>query len=165
MTFGEERSEWGKSALAVALLVCVSLSQSCVEGAKPAAGLPNREPPVAAYFQAMRAGQLATIGDYLAEDYFLIGVGGNTRDKAGRLDWLSSNLGQLSTIEPTDLKVRIYGDVAVVTGLVVITDETPTIYERFTHVWAYRSGRWLMVSGQVTAVAPEHQPKGDTHIR
>jgi len=154
-------------ALAIVTLLCAVLSQSCAVGPKPAARVPapSGAPPVEAFFQAMRAGQLAIIDDYLAEDYFLIGVGGNTRDKAGRLAWLRSNVAQLSTIEPADIKVRSYGDLAVVTGLVVITDETPTVYERFTHVWAYRSGRWQMVSGQVTAVAPEHQPEGDPRVR
>ena len=147
------------------MVLCALASQSCSASAKPATREPPGAPPVEAFFQAMRGGQMEAIGGYLAEDYFLIGVGGNTRDKAGRLEWLRSNVKQLSTVAPTELNVRTYGDLAVVTGLVVITDESPTVYERFTHVWVYRSGRWQMVSGQVTAVAPEYQPKGETHVR
>jgi ketosteroid isomerase-like protein len=111
------------------------------------------------FFSAMRAGDLATIEGYLADDYFLIGVGGNTRDRAGRVRWLRENVQNLSTVTPTDLRVREYGNVAVVTGLVVIQDETPPIFERFTHVWSREGKSWRMVSGQVTAVAPEHQPR------
>ena len=111
------------------------------------------------FFAAMRAGDLATIESYLADDYFLIGVGGNTRDRAGRIAWLRENVQYLSTVTPTDLHVREYGNMAVVTGLVVIHDETPPIFERFTHVWSHQAGDWRMVSGQVTAVAPDHQPK------
>jgi ketosteroid isomerase-like protein len=111
------------------------------------------------FFAAMRAGDLATIESYLADDYFLIGVGGNTRDRAGRIGWLRENVQNLSTVTPTDLRIRDYGNLAVVTGLVVIHDETPPIFERFTHVWLRQPGGWRMVSGQVTAVAPEYQPK------
>jgi ketosteroid isomerase-like protein len=107
----------------------------------------------------MRNGDLVTVERYLADDYFLIGVGGNTRDRSGRIGWLRENVHSLSTVTPTDLRIREYGDTAVVTGLVVIHDEMPPIYERFTHVWSREAGAWRMVSGQVTAVAPEHQPK------
>lgn len=110
---------------------------------------------VDAFFGAMRSGNLAHLGNYLADDYFLIGVGGNTRNKQARLAWLKDNVSLLSTVRPSELKVRYYGDVAVVTGLVSITDESPTVYERFTHVWAWKGTSWQMVSGQVTAVAPE----------
>lgn len=111
------------------------------------------------FFSAMRAGDLVAIEQYLADDYFLIGVGGNTRDRAGRIGWLRENVQNLSTVTPTELRIREYGNVAVVTGLVVIHDETPPIFERFTQVWLREAGSWRMVGGQVTAVAPEHQPK------
>ena len=113
----------------------------------------------------MRAGDLESIGNYLADDYYLIGVSGRVLNKATRLEWLRENVKQLSTVTPSDLSIRYYRDVAVVTGLVVIADESPTIYERFTHVWAYRDGSWRMVSGQVTAVAPQYQPKQPTNVR
>lgn len=112
---------------------------------------------VEGFFAAMRSGDLVKLSNYLADDYFLIGVGGNTRGKATRLAWLKDNISLLSTIRPSDLKIRHYGDVAVVTGLVTITDESPTVYERFTHVWARKGDSWQMVSGQVTAVALKHQ--------
>ena len=91
----------------------------------------NSEHPVTAdveaFFAAMRAGDVAKLSSYLAEDYFLIGVGGNTRNKETRLAWLKDNISLLSTIRPSDLRVRHYGDAAVVTGLVTITDESPTV--------------------------------------
>ena len=126
-------------------------------GAESASPAGSVAAAVDAFFAAMRAGDLGTIRGFLADDYVLIGVGGNVRNKETRLAWLKDNVASLSTVRPGHLKIREYGEVAVVTGLVTITDETPAVYERFTHVWARSSGAWKMVSGQVTAVAPEHQ--------
>jgi ketosteroid isomerase-like protein len=143
------------------LLTLVLIASGACAAESSATTHSNSEHPVTAdveaFFAAMRAGDVAKLSRYLAEDYFLIGVGGNTRNKETRLAWLKDNISLLSTIRPSDLKVRHYGDAAVVTGLVTITDESPTVYERFTHVWARKGGSWQMVSGQVTAVAPEHQ--------
>lgn len=147
-----------KSSLLV-LLLFVSCACAATEPGVEAAAPPGPSvtADVEAFFAAMRQGDLATLGRYLADDYFLIGVGGNTRNRASRLASLRGNVALLSTIRPSELNVRHYGDVAVVTGLVTIADESPTVYERFTHVWARNGSSWQMVSGQVTAVAPEHQ--------
>lgn len=149
----------GVRDLLLALLLIAS--GTCAAEGRSTAEHSISEHPVAAdvdaFFAAMRAGDLAKLSNYLADDYFLIGVGGNTRNKETRLAWLKDNVSLLSKIRPSDLKVRHYGDVAVVTGVVTITDESTTVYERFTHVWARKEASWQMVSGQVTAVALEHQ--------
>jgi len=143
------------------LALVLFASGTCTAEEPSAAKYSNSAHPVTAdvdaFFAAMRAGDLRKLSSYLADDYFLIGVGGNTRNKETRLAWLKDNVSLLSTIRPSDLKVRHYGSAAVVTGLVTITDESPTVYERFTHVWALKGDSWQMVSGQVTAVEPEHQ--------
>lgn len=141
-----------------AAIACFLIVGCATARSTPVASLTVRD-HVERFFAAMRAGDLATIESYLADDYYLIGVGGNRRDRAGRIAWLRENVQYLSTVTPTDLRVREYGNMAVVTGLVVIQDETPPIFERFTHVWLHERGDWRMVSGQVTAVAPEHRPE------
>ena len=147
-------------SLLLALALVLIISGACAAESSAPKHSSSEHPVTAdveAFFAAMRAGDVAKLSSYLAEDYLLIGVGGNTRNKETRLAWLKDNVSLLSTIRPSDLKVRHYGDAAVVTGLVTITDESPTVYERFTHVWAWKGESWQMVSGQVTAVAPEHQ--------
>jgi len=54
-----------------------------------------------------------------------------------------------------DVKVRFYGDVGVVTGRTVVTDEKGTIVRKtsFTDVFRKRDGRWQAVNAQETAVA------------
>ncbi len=54
------------------------------------------------------------------------------------------------------LDVRVYGDAAIATGIVVTTDTTGTPLDRavFTDVFVRRGGRWQAVSAQETLVVP-----------
>ena len=115
---------------------------------------------VNAFFGALRKGDVAAIGHYLADDYTMIGASGRFLTKEQRLEWLQKNVKFLATVEPSELKARGYGDVVVVTGLVTIQGgaEEPTVYERFTHVWVKRGGRWQMVAGQATAAPTQSAP-------
>ena len=54
-----------------------------------------------------------------------------------------------------DLKARIYGNVAVVTGLSTLTGSSKRYASgprRFTEVWLRRNGHWQLVGGQTTLV-------------
>ncbi len=101
----------------------------------------------------------------MGEQLPVIGVSGRFLTKTQRLEWLQNNVKILATVEPSELKVRGYGDVVVVTGLLTIQGgaEEPTVYERFTHVWVKR-GRWQMVAGQTTAAAHVRIKKHDLGI-
>jgi ketosteroid isomerase-like protein len=54
-----------------------------------------------------------------------------------------------------DVKVRFYGDVGIVTGRTVVTDEKGDVVRKtsFTDVFHWQDGRWRAVNGQETAVA------------
>lgn len=56
---------------------------------------------------------------------------------------------------PSDVKVRVYGNGAVVTGLVKIAGEgaEAETRERFIQMWVEHRGKWRMVAGQITSVA------------
>ena len=86
--------------LAVAVWGCAAHPAPRVQPAPPVAQT------VDAFFAAMRAGDLDSIGIYLADDYYLIGVSGRVLNKATRLDWLRANVKQLSTVTPIDLSIR-----------------------------------------------------------
>ena len=56
-----------------------------------------------------------------------------------------------------DLRIRILGDTAIVTGRLTIKIENPQstgrIQSRYTNVYAKRQGEWKLVAAQVTEVA------------
>ena len=111
---------------------------------------------VEGYFAAMRQGDLAALVASLADDYTLIGRDGKFETKTQRMEWLKGHVKDLATVTPSEIKVRVYGNAAVVTGLVSIDGEgkEPEIRERFMQMWIKRGGKWQMVAGQITTVAP-----------
>jgi ketosteroid isomerase-like protein len=58
---------------------------------------------------------------------------------------------------PSEMKVRLYGETAVITGQSTIRakvkgEEVAGEY-RFTDIWVKQSDRWLAVASQVTRIA------------
>ena len=97
----------------------------------------------------------ATMERLMADDYSYGHSNGSVANKAQDIaenmspdmKWTASRL--------DDLKVRIYGDVAVVTGLATLTGSAKGYVSgprRFTDVWVRRNGRWQSVGGQSTIV-------------
>jgi len=60
-----------------------------------------------------------------------------------------------------NLKLRVYGDVGIVNGLVVTSDEHGKDTDRtvFTDVFAYREGRWRAINAQENRVEQIQKPK------
>jgi peptidylprolyl isomerase len=59
------------------------------------------------------------------------------------------------TTHTEDTKVRLYGDVAILTGRFVVTlgpDGPTTSESRYTDVYAKRQGRWQVVASQLTGI-------------
>jgi uncharacterized protein (TIGR02246 family) len=106
--------------------------------------------------EAIRAGDSATLEKLYADDFRGVTSGGQTVDKASILEVLKRAAGGLPA-EIEDLKVRIHGDTAVVTGLIrlsALSQEGRVAVNsfRYTHIYARRDGRWQMIAGQSTNV-------------
>jgi len=90
----------------------------------------------------------------LAADVTFIGTSGSLRDRA---DYLASRatsaMPRATTYEYSELRVRVLGSVAIVTGRAATTGEGVAFQARFTDVWAQREGRWQLVAIQRTDIA------------
>jgi ketosteroid isomerase-like protein len=99
-------------------------------------------------------GDAAALGRILADDYTLTDENGSLSNKAQAIQALASGDTTFESIKFDDLKVRVYGAFAIVTGGEIITvradgmSETSTF--RFTDVFALRGGRWQAISSQFT---------------
>src|SRR3546814_15526402 len=62
---------------------------------------------------------------------------------------LGRSMGSVPVPRLEDTQVRLFGDLAVVTGVAVYqgTSGTPESRPRFTEVWVKRAGRWPAVPG------------------
>lgn len=109
---------------------------------------------------AQHKNDVAAFMALLSPDLTFIGTSGSLR---GRADFIASraesSIPRAATYEYSDMRVRVFGSVAVVTGREATTGAGVAFQGRFTHVWARRSGVWLLVAIHRTEIAPESSPR------
>jgi len=104
--------------------------------------------------EALLAGDTVALSKLLAPDFMEISRLGTVRTRADNIRDLASGTLHLTSIKYDSLNVRLYGDVAVLTG---IADNTGTMRGfpfsgkiRYTRVFVRRDGKWLAVLMQQT---------------
>ena len=104
---------------------------------------------------AQHTNDAAAYSRLLAPDLTFIGTSGSLRDRADYIaSRATSSIPPAATYEFNELRVRMFGTVAIVTGREETTGQRTTFQARFTHVWARRNGRWQLVAIQRTDIAP-----------
>ncbi len=103
---------------------------------------------------ALLAGDTVALSKMIAPDFIEISRLGTVRTRADNIRDIASGALRLTSIKYDSLNVRIYGDVAVLTG---IADNTGTMRGfpfagkiRYTRVFVRRDGRWQAVLMQQT---------------
>ena len=105
------------------------------------------------FYKAFLAGDIETVTRMTADDYLQTDVNGQVQDKAA---WLAhyyepmvrgvkAGTFKWEVFERKDIKVRRYGDVAVLIGRTRLKRNGPNSVARelrFTQVWVKREGRW-----------------------
>lgn len=96
------------------------------------------------------------------DDFIFVGPDGKAVNKADYVKEITGNT-VFTAFNITDLKIRTYENVGVVTGTATITAKTGEKDESgtyaFTDVFVRRSGEWKAVSGQATLVKPSEPAK------
>ncbi len=109
--------------------------------------------------QANLKGDAATFDKLLTDDYIWIKGDGTTSTKAEVLENFKSGKLKLDAVDVSDMKVRVYGDAALVNGTVNVKghfgDTDISGQSRFVRVWVKRKGQWQSVSLQNTRVAQQ----------
>ena len=158
-----------KKLFGVILLTCVALSVSLgqekqeakVKPAGEKVGIAGAEQAVngrvSAFLEALRKGDETALASIYADDYTVTTDTGDVQTKAQRLEWVKANAARLSTIEFQDLKTRVYGDTAVVTGRATSTDYG--INSRLIQVWVKQGDTWRVVAGQNTPIPTPAEKK------
>jgi ketosteroid isomerase-like protein len=143
---------WIFSILVLCFLWCFSIPDLAQEesGAAAIRVLESK------WANAYRQRQITTLSSLLAEDYVITMEDGSTFGKVG---FISYNLGALHVdiAEMSDLKIRMHGNVAVVTGAYHERGEThgkPYDYrDRFTDVWLKNGGDWQLIASHYSMPA------------
>jgi len=145
------------AAILTVALVLFGRQQSVAQGANAAAEQEVRQ-TIEKYRTALLQKDAATLERIWADDYTFTNGAGETHSKAERLANLKSGATSLDSIsEEEDMKVRVYGNVAVATSRVTIKGQysgkqTSGQY-RSIHVWVKGAAGWQLVANQITPVA------------
>ena len=103
--------------------------------------------------RAQKANDAAAFEALLSPDLTFIGTSGTLRDRAGFMaSRADSKLPRAESYEYSELRVRVFGDAAVVTGREATTGAGVAFQGRFTHVWVRQGGGWRLVAVQRTGV-------------
>ena len=107
--------------------------------------------------QAFVKGDAGTVERLEAPEFVSTAPDGKVGDRALDLKDLKSGNFKAEGMDVTDMKVQVYGDTAVVTGLTTIKggkygDQDISGQYRFTDTWVKKNGQWQVVASQATAV-------------
>ncbi len=93
----------------------------------------------------------------MADDYTWTSPWGWVMTKADDLTLIKSGKDVIASWVLADMKVRVYGDAAVVTGRDTIKEtykgKDISSQNRWTHTWIKRAGQWQCVAGHSSEIA------------
>ena len=133
--------------LAVCFLCCLptllSAQQKSPEGEKILA-LEKK------WTESYKQRDVAILSSLLAEDFIITIEDGSTYGKTGYISHSADSSVHVDVAELSELKVRLHGDTAVVTGAYHETGESKgkryEYRDRLTDVWIKSSGKWQVVA-------------------
>ncbi len=106
--------------------------------------------------RALLASNMSELDHLLADDYLGVTANGTLETKADLLAMRRTGTIRLSQLDLSDLKVRVYGDTAVVTSKAEVsgtnggTDISGRY--RYTRVYNRRNGQWRIVSFEASRI-------------
>ena len=141
----------------VLILLCASINQAH-------AGFPHRdnahkeiEGLELDWRQAQLTNNVAAADRLLADDYLGISSNGTLETKADELTRRRSGTLHITQLDLSDIKVRIYGDTAVVTSKADVVgkngDRDISGRFRYTRVYSNREGQWRIVSFEASRIS------------
>ena len=99
---------------------------------------------------AYKRGDIAAMNSLLANEFIITVEDGHTFSKAGYIAQLGGGTTLVGLSEMSDLKVRVHGNAAVVTGAYhekgTIKGKPYEYHDRFTDVWMNLDGRWQVIA-------------------
>jgi uncharacterized protein (TIGR02246 family) len=108
--------------------------------------------------RAIVRGDASVLDRMTADDYTFITLRGELRTKSDIVKGFQSGSFRYQSRQISDLKIRVYGNSAIVTGRSTQRgSENGKDYSgdyRFTRVYVKQDGRWLTVALQATLVQP-----------
>jgi ketosteroid isomerase-like protein len=107
--------------------------------------------------EAWASGDVATLETLLSPTYTHTDALGEFHDRSGWVEYARRRTGRSTRIGFRDVRKRVVGDVAIVTGIndlrgpgALSASDQKNSTIRFTQVWVWDRGRWLREAFQAT---------------
>ena len=145
-----ENREMRLTALALILVLAAPLFAAPADEAAVRAALNE-------WIAALARNDVGAVERLVADDYVITAGGeGKVMNKTEDLEPLHSGKVKFETAEASDVKVRVFGKTAIVTGIASfkVVGFANVLRERFTDVYVKRHGRWQPVSSHTTPLKP-----------
>jgi ketosteroid isomerase-like protein len=111
---------------------------------------------------AQLTNNVTAVDRLLADDYLGISANGTLETKADELGRRRTGSLHITQLELSDIKVRIYGDTAVVTSKADLVgkngDRDISGRYRYTRVYSNREGQWKIVSFEASRISGNPEP-------
>ena len=135
------------SSLTFGLLVCLTIRLAAQEPAGAASQVRKLEEKWTAAYKDRKIDLLSSL---LAEDFVITVEDGNTYSKAGYITHSADSSVRVEVAKLSDLRVRLHGNVAVVTGAYHergTSNRKPYEYhDRLTDVWVKVGNTWQVIA-------------------
>lgn len=106
------------------------------------------------WIAALKRGDMATLNRIVADDFMIITSDGGQLNKEQDLEPIKSGDLKFEAITTEGVKVSVYGETAVVTGIaafkIVYKGKASDIRERFFDVYQKRKGQWQVIASRST---------------
>jgi len=133
---------WGQIPI-VLLLTCAAAAQDKTE----AATIRSLEMK---WTESYRQRSIDILSSLLADDFSITVEDGNVYSKTGYISHTADSKTHVQVAEITDLKVRVHGSVAVVTGAYHEKGDSEgkpyEYHDRLTDVWIKSAGKWQVIA-------------------
>jgi ketosteroid isomerase-like protein len=94
--------------------------------------------------------EVQVFASVLDDDFVITFEDGSTYSKTGYLAYSSSSGTRVETAEIHEMRVRMHGDTAVVTGVYhekgLDSQKAYDYHDRFTDVWMKKAGKWQLIA-------------------
>ncbi len=112
-----------------------------------------------AFDEAIVRRDVSALDKLTSDDFTLISLNGELHAKTEVLKYFATHASEYEYRKTDDVRIRMYGDAAVVTGRTTQTvqenaKDHSDVY-RFTRVYIWQKGHWLLVALQPTRVAEQ----------
>jgi len=139
-----------RKMLFLAVVLCLTVLQIAVcsgQESSDAANIRTLELKVADLYKQRQVDSFANLLD---DDFVITFEDGSTYSKTGYLAYSTSSSTRVETVEISEMRIRMHGDAAVVTGVYhekgVDNQKAYDYHDRFTDVWMKKSGKWRLIA-------------------